>query len=267
MDQNYDKPYRGLPTEIRLQIWKLMIPDRAIIATKTFKRKQRKNWPSTQIQLLRLNRQIHDEVLPIFRNIEVYLHPEFSNRESWRDIVSALQSPTLNKLTVSWEQVHAMKLEPSRPQWLSTFFLNSVLVDMSHPLHRITISMENPFFCGCSNAALFRSYWRDPGVVATLAAAYLQRNLATEVCVKIFPIPSIGMPLWSAERLSQCLTGTAEVNTGAGIHAPNYLDFRRLTVEKIGSDLDSDVHITAKFSKDKGEHYFAGFIKFRHVAH
>lgn len=264
MDRNYDKPYCGLPTEIRLQIWKLMIPDKAIIATKNLKKKQKKYWPNTQIQLLRLNHQIHDEALPIFRKLEVYLHPECNSRGSWRDIVSALQSPTLNKLAVSWEQVYAGETQLSQWSWISTFFFNFLSMDMPHSLHRITISFGNPFFCHIYHPDLLADYLRDPEVVAILAAAYLQLGLVTEVYVKIHQISSKMMPRWSAEYLSRCLAGTApRLGPGVELRTIDYLAFRRQIIEKIDSNLDSGVRITAEFPKDiEGKYEPAGLVTF-----
>lgn len=261
MDRNYDKPYRGLPTEIRLQIWSLMIPDKAIIATKNFKEEHKRNWPSTQSQLLRLNHQIYDEVLPFFKDIEVYLHPEFSSRESWRQIGSALKSPILNKLAVSWEQRHASKVQS---QWLSTFFFNSLFVDLPHPLHRITISIWDPFFCDCLYPAFVRAYLRDPEVVAVLAAAYLQRGFAIEVCLKVYQISRRMMPRWSAEHLSQCLAGTAKVDPGVELPTIDCVGFRRCIVEHIGLDLNRDVHITAEFPENnEGEYNPTSLVIFK----
>lgn len=96
MERNYDKPYRGLPTEIRLEIWKLLVPETGIIQEpRPMWEPRRIQFPKLQSQLLRLNQEMHNEILPIFKKTIVKLLPEVDFERHWTQVSLALRSHIL----------------------------------------------------------------------------------------------------------------------------------------------------------------------------
>lgn len=81
--------YRGIPAEVRLQIWRYVLPPRVTILLDGLeyspaRRGELSNrlvlFPPMRSQLLQLDKQIYDEVLPLYKQVEVHIKPDICYR-------------------------------------------------------------------------------------------------------------------------------------------------------------------------------------------
>lgn len=183
MERNYDKPYRGLPTEIRLEIWKLLIPETGHIQPR---RIAYGTWdvelPTLQTQLLRLNQEVHSEILPIFKKIKVNLLPDVNLGRHWAQVSLALDSPILETLEL---RVERRNIWPSKN--VGIFLFRFLSMNLSHPLHTLIMDLDevDHRHHGYCKEAGFTEWLTDDTAIATFAAAFLKRGLVREVRVNI----------------------------------------------------------------------------------
>lgn len=249
MDRNYDKPYRGLPTEIRLEVWKLIIPETGIIQPPhPLSRIGDVEFPKLQTQLLRLNRQVHNEVLPIFSNIKVKLLPTVNCEQYWTQLSLALRSPILNNLELLFKRRDYRPISDLHRSY-GVFLSKFLSMDMTHPLQTLIMDFDevNHGRHGYHGGAGLTDWLTDDIAAATFAAAFLKRGLVREVHVNIREIPMEVMATWRVQSLERYVT-FANPSLQGRVKAPTYVSFWERVTKIVGPDCGRKVHIETAFS-------------------
>lgn len=191
MDRNYNKSFRGLPTEIRLEIWKFTIPDSGHIQyTRSSTPEIRElELPKLQIQLLRLNRVVYNEVLPLCQDVIVILSPKVDCKRDWAIICQSLRSPIVKRLKIIRHGFHSPFWSPYKSS--ATFLSKFLYTDESCSLHTLIIDINeiDDYLHNYCLGSGFTHPITDELAIATLAAAFLERGLACVVRVDIGNLP------------------------------------------------------------------------------
>lgn len=142
---NYHQPYRGFPAEIRIQIWRLVVPPQVAILKDTLpwaglqsssNANTLRLHPPSQIQLLRLDRKIYNEILPIFQTTQIKLRTRRSYTYVWPTIDLAMQSPAFGTLEYAWTKT------ASGPLHRDSFITRFMTVRSPHPLRKLIVKVS-----------------------------------------------------------------------------------------------------------------------------
>lgn len=277
MSTSFNSPYRGLPAEIRLQIWKLTIPERVTVLrefpngpspTEGLDSNDNRltRSPSLQIQLLRLNKEVYSEVLSVLKKVEIGLGiRSFKSLEIvWPKLSLAMQSPAFSTLTYLW---NGMGPEGREYECI----LPRLLVQSSSG----TLACLNMFLrkSATGNMTEIRppgwsedsEIWWIQGHVAlpALAAAVLQQRKFEVISIKIKQIKSTDMHLWSEASVRESMT--AHPQGLINMFPRRSQAFRQFISEHAGVIDVSDIQITSEFFETSERGIYRGKVKFTKV--
>lgn len=225
--KNYHKPYRGLPAEIRVQIWRLVIPEQVTILKDTppwgdsqpsMSANNLKLFPPLQTQLLLLDRAVYNEALPILKETEIRLRTRGSYTYVWPMFNLAMQSPASGVLEYTWSKT------PSDSGHRDAFLTRFIDVRSPHPLRKLIVRIKQagleteivknnlPYdFFGHTGPTVppeTIKELKDYEVIAPFAGASLlvEGLVADQVVVIIERISHGELPHWTPKPLRQCMT-------------------------------------------------------------
>lgn len=275
--KNYTRPFRNLPTEIRLLIWKFIIckhvrifGDRSLFSHGQGLESDDENEPSRDYELLLVNKQVYSEVLPLLQQREVHtgaVHGAGFDYTNDSRIGRAWRSPSFGIL-------HNL-LTNSR--WDSCFFYH--FLGLTRPRTPRSIIVDILFdhikqtFCHLWTRRCFSLYIYY--AITVFAGVAISKGLVTEVRVNTAPLSlsklSSQLSLWEPEKLQLYLPGSSTAKAQSQMldsdgHESHHVEFLDEMLALLGPIMTSGIKIATRSEYAGGtelQKRFRIFINYR----
>lgn len=241
-----------LPAELRLLIWEFVVPKVVRIYglgglglwPQDPRDRRLKLFPALEAQLLLVNKQVYDEVLPFLQRTVILLDDRNSQYESdWLKLKRAWQLPSFGVLHHSLGDGISSDFLPRFITWKATHPTRRLVLDLPHcrqPFIRLYLGIYP-----CS--WIIYAYY----AVTVLAGIMLSKGLVSEVQVQVDGASSADLPNWDPEELRSYLLGSSTAKAQARLldsrADPRFLEhtiFHNDMMDITGATTGSRIHIT-----------------------